>query len=471
MSGITTRNINPYILNIIGDFTFTYYKLLDWIPNDRIFWVIIAQNPLAIDLIYENFELIKNSINNDYEFSLFLESLCKNTNPKVVKILMKYFLNVEYIESLSLCPHDEILNFVDVHINEYFNQRTEYSIETLAFLLYYLCQNTNPRAISIFKPLYYNILNRDINPFDYYNINIITPLSLNPNNIAIIFLGELIKNNTFESSKLLFIVNGLSKNSNPYALILLNDILTNDMLVDSMLINDLFAHDLPLSNQLIINLLTNKTTDKTLFDKSLFIKIFVFLLQKTYLNIEDLILTNTILFFQSQWTYDILIHFNIFNEYKYLLVSSHDTNILQVIDNDFSLYQNNILFWKFLVKNSSDFAVDMMVRHFTEINQLANQDFQSIIDNLASNSNNDAINIINTLFNVNRIDLKSINFWVSIINNSNVKAQELINENIQEYSYFILEALEFCWNSPTIFEKDIKQLNNFRDVFYGRKYL
>ena len=55
MSGITTRNINPDILNIIGDFTFTYYKLLDWIPNDRIFWVIIAQNPLAIDLIYENF--------------------------------------------------------------------------------------------------------------------------------------------------------------------------------------------------------------------------------------------------------------------------------------------------------------------------------------------------------------------------------------------------------------------------------
>ena len=30
----------------------------------------------------------------------------------------------ENIESLSLCPHDEILNFVDVHINEYFNQRT-----------------------------------------------------------------------------------------------------------------------------------------------------------------------------------------------------------------------------------------------------------------------------------------------------------------------------------------------------------
>jgi hypothetical protein len=146
MSGITTRNINPDILNIIGDFTFTYYKLLDWIPNDRIFWVIIAQNPLAIDLIYENFELIKNSMNNDYEFSLFLENLCKNTNPKVVKILIKYFLNVEYIESLALCPHDKILNFVDININ----QKPEYSTETFVFLLYYLCQNTNPRAINIF---------------------------------------------------------------------------------------------------------------------------------------------------------------------------------------------------------------------------------------------------------------------------------------------------------------------------------
>jgi len=187
------------------------------------------------------------------------------------------------------------------------------------------------------------------------------------------------------------------------------------------------------------------------------------LLKESSISIEDLIINDQADLYVSMWTYNILNYYNIFDKYKYLLISSNNPDILSSIEQDLHLYvdEEKINFWTYLSANESDYAVDMIVNNYEYLMKFMEtfhhhyykEEKYLVILTLANNPNMKAIKFIRSLVdNYNEIKLSSA-FWYSIISNKNLSAQVLIERNINNIIYreLILSEVSDFWESPNIF--------------------
>ena len=347
--------MNLSVIELIVDYSTEHNTLSNWIPLQIIDWVIISNNPQAIDLIKENWELILTPnfrVNNLYNFA---KNLITNSNPNAV--------------SLLLSKSTDLSNFSMVQNRDFLSLLTRSGGSDENLDLFYELFPRNARLINS--------------------------------------IGDLLKNK-------------------------------NVKVID----------------------------------------IVIKLLDESHISIEDLILADNDVFYNSIWTYDILNYYNIFNKYKYLLIKSDNPNILMSIDKDLHLYidPNFTEFWRYLVMNESDYAVDMLVNKHEYLMELIDKDYilyeneeiekYDLINVLASNPNIKAIKFIRSLCGKYSEIKESRSFWSGIIRNKNLRAQDLINKNLHNviYGMLIFEAVTQFWESPNIFSNR-QQLTNLLSTF------
>lgn len=349
--------MNSSVIELIGNYSTEHNTLSNWIPLYIIDWVIIANNPQAIDLIKENWDLILTPnfrVNNLYNFA---KNLIKNSNPNAVSLLLSKSTD---LSNFSMVQNRDFLSLLT---------RSGGSDEKL--------------------DLFYKLLPRNTHSIDS--------------------IGGLLLNN-------------------------------NVKVID----------------------------------------IIIKLLEETHISIEDIILDDNDLFYNSIWTYDILNYYNIFNKYKYFLIKSDNPNILMSIEKELHLYIDPnftfMEFWRYLVMNDSDYAVDMIVNNHEYLMELmdkyyilyGNEEIEKydLINVLASNPNIKAIKFIRLLCD-NYHEIKaSRSFWHGIMLNKNLRAQVLIENNINNIIYrdLILDVLTQFWESPNIFSNS-GQLTNLLSTF------
>ena len=393
------------IIDIIAEYTVYYYKLIYKIQFKSINWIAIAKNSRSIDLINDNLQLVikeleKYSIADKY---IFYQNLFKNENQKVLSLIKNNFFDEKNINLLAISPYDEILNFVNdkFHIN--------YGHLEFENFIINLSQNPNPKAILI--------LRRFINDPDKYYMRFLYEICSN-----------LAKNSNVESSNLLLeIMETDSLSYNNKLMIFIESILINKSNRGLILIEKLqpFFVNNP-QNRFIDRLCINIIENLLKHSNSKVINIIINMLDNDFngiINILDVINYPSFSFYKSKWTYYILNHYGILNEYIYLLASSKDANILKLINDNLHLYNNKTYFWVYLARNPHDYAVNMILNNLDVINNLDKEliyhmfrdiNYPKIIYTFAKNPNIRAINKIKELFINNSIIINN-DFWSSIL--------------------------------------------------------
>ena len=451
MNGIS--QLPKDIIDIIAEYTLYYYKLVDWIPINYINPIDIAKNPRAIDLISDNLQLLIIKLNN---FSLtdkysFYQNLFKNENQKVLNLIKNNFLDEKNIYLLAISPYDEILNFVSdkYHIN-YGHFEFEQFFDNLS-------QNPNPKAVLILRKL----INDSNQYYRLFLSEICSNLSLVSNVEAMNLLLEIMSSdNLTDKDRLKIFINSIIASKSEQGLILIVK------LIPIMANNSAVVFISSLYTIIILNLLKHPN--------SRVINIIINILDiycNGIIDIVDVIDEKSSAFYESKWTYDILNHYGIVNEYNYLLVNNSKGDILKVIKENLHLYDDNNYFWIYLALNPNDYAVDMILENFDVINNLDKEliypmvrdiNYPKILYTFAENPNIRAINRIRELFNNNSIIVTN-EFWSSILKNPNKQALKLLIDNIGNEKYRYIFSNFDLWISPHIFELDKLK---FRKLIY-----